>query len=80
MKIIDPAYFCFMAEAEGLDTLVTTRTAKINAAINEFIALARQNININDYIDSILKKHGLSENELTQKEINFIMNSVNAKI
>jgi hypothetical protein len=38
MKIIDPAYFCFMAEAEGLDNLITTRTAKINAAINEFIA------------------------------------------
>lgn len=36
---IGSANWLFMAEAEGLDTLVDTREAKLNAIIREFNAL-----------------------------------------
>ena len=32
---IKSGYFCYMAEAEGLDYLVNTRDAKLNAARRE---------------------------------------------
>ena len=41
---VDSGYFCYMAEAEGLDNLVDTREAKINAIINDLKAIPRDTI------------------------------------
>ena len=70
-------YFLFMAEAEGNDDLVDTHPAKINAAVHDFITLARNNFDVNNYITPVLEKHGLSESALTPDEKNYIMNQVN---
>ena len=73
-------YFLFMAEAEGCDDLVDTHPAKINAAVREFIDLARKNVNVNNYITLVLEKHGLSEDTLTPYEKNYIVDQVNKYI
>ena len=41
-------YFLYMAEAEGVTEVVNTRQARLNAIIRDYIALAKQGININD--------------------------------
>lgn len=74
---IKSGYFMYMAEAEGMDSLVSTRTAKINASIKDFKSLVRQGKNPNYYIDSVLESHGLSEDMLTDAECNKIMRAIN---
>lgn len=74
---IKSGYFMYMAEAEGMDSLVSTRTAKINASIKDFKSLVRQGKNPNNYIDSVLESHGLSEDMLTDAECNKIMRAIN---
>ena len=66
--MIKSGYFMYMAEAEGLDSLVSTRTAKINAIIKDFKYIVNQGENPNDYISEVLAKHGLSEQSLTKAE------------
>lgn len=41
-------YFLYMAEAEGVTEVVNTRQARLNGIIRDYIALAKQGININD--------------------------------
>ena len=41
-------YFLYMAESEGMTGIVNTRQARINAIIRDYVALAEQDININD--------------------------------
>ena len=44
--MVDSGYFMYMAEAEGHDKLVNTRTAKINAVIKDLqYVLERNGIN-----------------------------------
>lgn len=74
---IKSGYFMYMAEAEGMDSLVSTRTAKINASIKDFKSLVRQGKNPNYYIDEVLESHGLSEDMLTDAECNKIMRAIN---
>ena len=74
--MVDSGYFMYMAEAEGHDELVSTRTAKINASIKDFKDIVRQGGNPNDYIDSVLAKHGLTEDMLTDAECERIMKYV----
>ncbi len=66
--------YLFMAEANGMDNLVTTRTARINAVINDLKEYIKQGKDINDTIlqENICSQHGLSLNDLTQKEIRYI--------
>ena len=63
--------YLFMAEANGMDNLVTTRTARINAVINDLKEYIKQGKDINDTVlqENICSQHGLSLNDLTQKEI-----------
>lgn len=63
-----------MAEANGMDNLVTTRTARINAVINDLKEYIKQGKDINDTVlqENICSQHGLSLNDLTQKEIRYI--------
>ncbi len=74
---VKSGYFMYMAEQEGYDSLVTTRASKINSSIKDFKSLVRQGKNPNDYIDSVLAKHGLSEDMLTDYECRKIMEAIN---
>ncbi len=71
-------YFLYMNEAAGNDTIVKTRTAKINAIINDFIALVKEGININDYDlqEAIFYHHDIVP---TNKELIHIQKEVERK-
>ena len=73
-------YFLYMAEAEGFDDLVTTREARINAAIKDFIIMAKNGYNIdNDDIQAaILEDHRLQD--ISTKEAEYIARKVRSKI
>lgn len=68
-EMVESGYFMFMAESEGLDYLVDTKEARINAAIKDFQKIYRNGGNPNEYIYEVLSAHGLNENLLTEKEI-----------
>ena len=61
-------YGLYMMEAEGLDNMVTTKEAKINASIKDFVTLARRGRDINEIQESVLSRHGLSLNNLSTKD------------
>ena len=73
-------YFLYMAEASGMDNLVTTRTARINAAIKDFIMMAKAGYNINDddIQAAILGDHEIGD--ITEKEADYIARKVERKI
>ena len=75
--MVKSGYFMYMAEAEGLDSLVNTRTAKVNAIIKDFKYIINQGGNPNDYIQEVLAQHGLTEADLTDRECEQIMRSIN---
>jgi len=75
--MVKSGYFMYMAEAEGLDGLVNSRSAKINASIKDFKYIVNQGGNPNDYIQEVLARHGLTESELTDRECERIMGYVN---
>lgn len=66
--MVKSGYFMYMAETSGLDNLVNTRTAKINASIKELRNLYHRGYNPNDYIDTVLANHGLTEDMLSDVE------------
>ena len=69
-------YFLYMAEAEGVDNIVSTRTAKINAVIKDFINAAENGYDINksEIQDDIFDKHNL--NNLSSEEFDYIKEAV----
>ena len=73
-------YFLYMAEASGMDNLVTTRTARINAAIKDFIMMAKAGYNINDddIQAAILGDYEIGD--ITEKEADYIARKVERKI
>ena len=76
-EMINSGYFGYMSEAEGIVSIHSSRSTKINAIIKDFKYLVRQGKDPNDYIDSVLSKYGLSQCSLTTKEINKINEAVN---
>ena len=74
-----PEMFYYM-EAEGLDSCISTRQSRINAAIKDFRTLAQDHVNINDYFtqEAILGNHGLSLDDLTNKDKDYIRRKVGA--
>ena len=76
-EAVNSGFAMYAAEAAGRDDLITTRTAKINASIKDFKYLVKQRKNPNDYISIVLAKHGLKEEELTDRECEKIMGYVN---
>ena len=76
-KWIDSGYLGYMTEAEGITSFNSTRATKINAIIKDFKYLVRQGENPNEYIYEVLHKYGLSENLLTDAEINKINGAIN---
>lgn len=75
-EMVDSGYFMYMAEAEGYDNLVNTKTARINAAIKDFQKLYRNGYDPNEYINEVLSAHNLSEDSLTEKEIRRINSAI----
>ena len=68
-SMVNSGYFMYMAEAEGLDSLVSTRTARINAAKREFEN--RLNCGYTDVTDEFRKSihaHKLTESDLTYQD------------
>lgn len=61
-------YGLYMMEAEGLDNMVTTKEAKINASIKDFVTLARRGKDINEIQEVVFSRHGLSLNNLSTKD------------
>ena len=74
--------FLFMAEAEGVDSWVSTDVAKINASINDFIKAYHNGYDINDgdILDVILRKHGLSLNSISDRQMNYIAQQVEKRV
>lgn len=61
-------YGLYMMEATGMDKMVTTKTARINASINDFVSLARRGYDINDIQEEVLNKHNLNLDDLSAKD------------
>ena len=72
---VDSGFFCYMAEAEGLDNLVSTREARINAVIKDARAQVRRNILSSVDLWDICSKHNLDS--LTTNEMTRIEREVN---
>ena len=73
-EMVDTGYFGYMSEAEGVTSINSSRTTKINAIIKDFKSLVRQGKNPNEYIYEVLHKYGLNEHLLTKAEIERINN------
>lgn len=71
-------YFLYMAESEGMTGIVNTRTARINAVINDFIKAANMGDSINDMRvqNAIFAKNNIDIETLTEKEKNEIATRV----
>ena len=67
-KMFGTPYGLYMMESAGMDNMVTTKTAKINAAINDFVTYARKDYDINNMQEEILAKHGLNLDTLSAKD------------
>ena len=74
--------FLFYCEAEGVDSWVSTDVAKINASINDFIKAYHNGYDINDgdIQDVILRKHGLSLNSISDRQMNYIAQQVEKRV
>lgn len=75
--MVDTGYFMYMAEAEGHDSLVNTRTAKINAVIKDLKYIKTKVYDPNPYIEEVLNRHGLTESMLSDYECEKISREVN---
>jgi hypothetical protein len=61
-------YGLYMMESAGMDNMVTTKTARINASINDFVSLARRGYDINDIQEAVFDRHNLSLDDLSAKD------------
>lgn len=73
-------YFLYMAEAEGIESVTSTRQTHIEAAIKDFIKTAKAGYNINDnnIQNSILTKHNISD--ITVNESEYIARKVGGAV
>ena len=73
-------YFLYMAEAEGVESVTSTRQTHIEAAIKDFIKMAKAGYNINDnnIQNSILTKHNISN--ITANESEYIARKVGGAV
>lgn len=68
-------FWLYAMETEGMDFLVNTRTAKLNAVIKEIRGINTPSID-QETFERILHRHGLSLSILTQKEILYIQDGI----
>ena len=76
---INSGYFCYMAEAEGMDYLVNTREAKVNAIINDLKATPRNELSAapNACLMGAAANHGIDWKDLSFAEIRKIERELN---
>lgn len=61
-------YGLYMMESAGMDNMVTTKTARINASINDFVSLAQRGYDINDIQETVFSRHNLSLDDLSARD------------
>ena len=61
-------YSLYMMESEGMDDMVTTKTARINASIKDFVSLAKRGSDINEIQEAVFDRHNLSLDDLSAKD------------
>ena len=73
-------YFLYMAEAEGVESVSSTRQTHINAAIKDFVMMAKAGYDINDdnIQAAILEDHNIGN--VTEKECKYIARKVEQKL
>ena len=73
-------YFLYMAEAEGVESVTSTRKTRIEAAIKDFIMMAKNghNINNDDIQAIILEDHNIAD--ITPTECEYIARKVEGAI
>ena len=66
-------YWLYMNEAEGYDSMVSTRLAKINAIGRELREAGYAGQTVPSYVfTELCRKHGIPAHEITQKYISYI--------
>ena len=73
-------YSLYMAEAEGVESVTSTRQTHIEAAIKDFIKMAKAGYNINDdnIQTTILRNHNISD--ITANESEYIARKVGGAV
>lgn len=66
--MFNTSYGLYMMEAEGLDDMVNTKEARINASIKDFVSLAQRGYDINDIQETVFNKHNLSLDDLSARD------------
>lgn len=61
-------YGLYMMESAGMDNMVTTKEARINASIKDFVSLAQRGYDINDIQEVVFDKHNLNLNDLSARD------------
>lgn len=61
-------YGLYMMEAEGMDNMVSTKEARINASIKDFVSLAQRGYDINDIQEMVFDRHNLNLNDLSARD------------
>lgn len=72
--------FLWMSEAEGVTEHTSTRQTRVNAAINDFVAVARNGLNIDDPDMQAVILEDYDLEDLTDKEANYIATRVREEI
>jgi len=67
-KMFNTPYGLYMMEAEGMDNMVNTKEARINASIKDFVSLAQRGYDINDIQEMVFDKHNLNLNDLSARD------------
>ena len=68
-EAVDTGFLPYMIEAK--------RTSVINNIIKDFKSLVRKGYDPNDYIEEVISNYGLTEDDLTDKEVKKINDSIN---
>ena len=73
-------YFLYCAEAEGIESITSTRQTHIEAAIKDFIKMVKEGYDINDDTiqTTIFKNHDITD--ITENECKYIMRKVERAI
>ena len=73
-------YFLYMAEAEGIESVTSTRQTRVEAAIKDFIMMAKAgyDINDNDIQAAILSDHNIGN--VTARECEYIARKVGGAV
>lgn len=61
-------YGLYMMESAGMDNMVNTKEARINASIKDFVSLAQRGYDINDIQEMVFDKHNLNLNDLSARD------------